>query len=899
MKNIKTFIVIIIFSTEILPYTCFSQFKNIDTVNIIGNMKLHVIPQSHIDLSWWWRYDPQTIKVVVKHTLETAFENMEKFPDYTFTFLQVPAIEPLEKLYPELFYKLRYYVHNKEAIGAGLPNPGAGGDSGRLAIGSGLWCEADGALPCGESLVRQCLYGKRYYKNQFGIDVKTAWFQDAWTHPWTYPQILKKSGIESYMFTRPRIMGEERMFWWESADGSRVFAYKPLVSWDNYNLPSKESIDKYLMELNRKYGVHDGITLIGVGNHGGGAIRADVERMKSVMQERNLVTPDKMKQAQIAFSTPKQFTSEIFKNPGDFPVIKYELKPTIRGAYTSVGEIKKGNRYSENLLMTLEKYSSIASALGANVYPGKSIYDSWKKLMINQYHDPISGTDINPSIDDVLLRYKQIKDTASSLLNLQVSSIAGRINTHGEGSAIIVFNPLSWERTDLVEVELELHDSLNHFSIVDENNQKIPIQIINHTFNHGVSKISVIFIAKNIPSMGYSTYRLKSEKRQQLSKNISNTSRFVFENEFFRLKIDSLTGCLIGLTDKLKNQEIIASNSSGNIIQIIDDFGDSEGFLLSPEGNSESNKLTGAELNLTDVEEITANGEFNKWTGAELNLTDVEEIKVLENGPVRTTLQIKRKYNLSRFIQRIYLYNGINRIDFELVVDWQGKNKMVKVAFPLNLQNDSATYDIPYGTIKRPSQGEEQVGQKWVDISDEHYGVSLLNDSRYGYDVTKNTIRLSLLRSPDHPVEATDEKGIHQIKYSLYPHQGNWQTANTMRKGYEFNYPLIAINESSHNGPLSAKHSFIEISPENLIVTTLKKAEDSDDLILRFFETTGNESIAKVKLSKFIGINAVHKTDLMENELEDIPVSKNLFEVKVGKYSIESFKLIKDFYQDK
>jgi len=253
-------VVLILLLTGILYSPCFSQIEKRDTSYIQGDMQLHIIPQSHIDLSWWWRYDPETIHVVARHTLETAFGNMEKFPDYTFTFLQVPLIEPLEELYPELFYKLRYYSHNTEAIGSGFPNPGPSGDKGRLAIGSGLWCEVDGSLPCGESLVRNCLYGKRYYQHQFGIDVKTAWIQDAWTHPWTYPQILSKCGITSYMYTRPRPeelfmlvpdslkekflstiskKQDERMFWWESPDGSRVFAYKPL-SIGGENLPSGE-----------------------------------------------------------------------------------------------------------------------------------------------------------------------------------------------------------------------------------------------------------------------------------------------------------------------------------------------------------------------------------------------------------------------------------------------------------------------------------------------------------------------------------------------------------------------------------------------------------------------------------------------------------------------------------
>ena len=847
--------------------------QNIQSSDSLGSMTLHVIPQSHIDLSWWWRYDPNTIHVIIPHTLETAFGNMEKFPDYTFTHTQVPAIEPLEEHYPELFYKLQYYIHNKKAIGLGLPNPLASGQRGRLAIGGGFWVDIDGNLPCGESVVRHILYGKRWFKHKFGIDVKTAWLWDNWTHPWTYPQILKKSGIESYMYWRTTSQ-EDYVFWWESPDGSKVLVYRPLAE-SGERLPPKETIDNYLLQLNENYGIRDGVTLIGVGNHGGGAIAADVERMEKVMKERDLNKHNQSKTARMIFSTPMQYTNAILKNSENLPVFKYELEPTIRGTYTTVGEIKKGHRYSENLLLTLEKFSSIASSTGINTYPDNTIFDIWKKLMLNQHHDPISGTDINPSIDDALLRYQQILDTSSNLINRQLGLITDNINTLGEGIPIVIFNPLSWQRTDVVKAEFELPAESKYFSITDQNNIKIPVQIINKTEEHGVWKYQVIFLAEDIPSMGYCTYRIKSEKKQPVVRNILKTDRFYLENELFILKIDSLTGCLARITDKQNNREVLDRNSLGNIIQIIEDFGDSEGFLKSPEGKFE----------------------FNRWTGNVSELFDYTEIDLIENGPVRATIQIKKEYRLARFTQWIHLYRGIDRIDFEIAIKWHGKNKMVKVSFPLNVQSDSATYDIPYGTIKRASLGEEHVAQKWVDISDDHYGVSLLNDSRYGHDITKNTIRLSLLRSPSRQVEALDNQVIHRVKYALYPHKGSHPKANVMQKGYEFNYPLIAVTGNIQKGILPAKHSFVEISPANMIISTLKKAEDSDhDLVLRFYETEGTKSKAKIKFSPLMGIDAVHKTDLLENEIEKIPLNNNEIEVQVGKFSIESFRLIKDFY---
>jgi alpha-mannosidase len=219
---------------------------------------------------------------------------------------------------------------------------------------------------------------------------------------------------------------------------------------------------------------------------------------------------------------------------------------------------------------------------------------------------------------------------------------------------------------------------------------------------------------------------------------------------------------------------------------------------------------------------------------------------------------------------------------------------MVKIAFPLNVRSPQATYEIPYGTIQRPSIGEEHVAQKWVDISESEYGVSLLNDSRYGHDIKDNVIRLSVLRSPDKPVKATDEIGVHNIKYGLYPHSGNWQEANVTRRGYEFNYPLIALVDSVHNGDLPAVLSFIEIEPQNIVLTVLKRCEDSDDMMIRFYETNGENGMACIILSDYLSVDAVHKADLLENPLEDIQTNGKKFTVPVGKFAIESYKLIRD-----
>lgn len=841
-----------------------------DDVSTLGDMTLHVIPQAHIDLAWWWRYEPETLQVVVKHTLETAFGNMERFPAYTFTYLQVPAIEPLETMEPGLFYKLRYYAHRAHAMEARIPNPGASGGDGRLAMGSGFWCEVDGSVPCGESLVRQCLYGKRYFQKVFGIDVKTAWFQDAWTHPWTLPQILKKSGMDSYMFTRPRGEGEP-MFWWEGPDGSRVFAYKPFEE-GGESLATQDKIDARLLDINRRYGVKDDITLIGVGNHGGGAIRADVERMQQAMERRAGTGATKRTPPKMEFSTPARFVEAVLKEAHDFPIVKDELPPTIRGAYTSQAEIKKGNRVCENLLMTLEKFSAIAARLGVRPYPKQGLYDAWKKVMLNQFHDTISGTDIVPSIEDALGRYAAVEAWANHELKECLAALAAHVNTEGPGIPLLVFNPMAWERTDVLEAELPCPEPSGAVTLTDSAGNRVETQRMPPRSSDAAGTSRFTFMAHNVPSLGYRVYWANVEPGTQKGTPSPDQAGLTLENEFVSVEIDPATGCIARIFDKQNQREILDASRKGNLVQILEDFGDSEGFLKSADGTPE----------------------HNVWDGPFQDVTSSPRITWLERGPVRSVVEIKKQFDLARFTQQITLCAGLRRIDFDMTVDWEGKNKMVKVGFPLAVAPPEAAYEIPYGTILRPSKGEECAAQNWVDLTENGYGVSFLNDSRYGYDVRGNVIRLSVLRSPAEPVAATEEQGVHRLRYALYPHPGGWQEANTVRQAHAFNNPLIPITGAEHGGDLPPDHAFLTVSPENIVAGVLKKAEDSDDLILRCYESSGRPCKTHIAFSGELAPSAIHKTDLLERSQEDVPLASNEFDTDAGAYAIESFKLITD-----
>ncbi len=827
----------------------------------LQEMTLHVIPQSHIDVAWWWRYDPQTIQVVAKRTLEMAFENLEVFPDYTFTFLQVPSIKPLETLHPDLFYKIHYYIYHSAPVGRSVPNPhGTDAERGRFKIAHGMWLEMDASLPSGESLVRQCLYGKRYFKYKFGLDIKSAWFQDAWTHPVTYPQILKKSGIDSYMFTRGEA-GErdERMFWWQSPDGSQVFAYKPVSRGGNM---SKERFEREMLEVGRRYGVRDAIALVGVGNHGGGAKSKDIADWRKTMAEMT---------ATARFSTHTRFLEKVLAEPKRFPTYNYEMTPTIRGIYTTVGEMKKLHRESENLLLSAEKFSAIATHLGLINYPQARISAAWEKLMLNQSHDAISGTTTPPATDDAFDLYRQVIDSSRVNLGEAFKAIAGQIRTEGRGTPVVLFNPLSWERTDSAEVKLEFSEAPMAVDVIGPDGKAVPAQIVQREERNGKHSLRILFLAEGVPSLGYKTYHVLPTSGDRATVNTLKASKNEIESEFFVVRIDPVTGLVASIYDKRNRRDVLDESRRGNLIQVIDDHGDSEGFLRSADGKVETD---------------------HKWTGKIWNLDQQPQIEVLETGPARVVIQVKKKWELARFTQRIILYTRLPKIDFDLDIDWNGKNKMVKVSFPLAVTADDATYEIPYGNIRRPSRGEEHVAQKWVDVSDQNYGVSLLNDSRYGYDVNKNVIRLSVLRSPDSPAYLTDEIGVHTLRYSLLPHRGGWQDGDTVRRGYELNNQLFAFVAPMHRGELPPVHSFLSLDVDNVIIEAFKKAEDSDDLILRLYESEGRKVETRVNWSQ--AIDAVHEVDLMENSLKEVATTGRAMQISVGVYSIESYKLIKD-----
>ena len=440
-----------------------------------------------------------------------------------------------------------------------------------------------------------------------------------------------------------------------------------------------------------------------------------------------------------------------------------------------------------------------------------------------------------------------------------------------KGKPIIVFNPLGWERTDLVKLSLPV-DDMNAYSVFDQKGMEVTSQ----TIPAGRYQRDLLFVARDVPSLGYKTYELRKAGPKPGSSTLA-VSQTSMENSQFTVTVDPVTGWVKSIIDKRNGKELLSGPA--NELQLLEDMP-------------------------------------SAWDAWNIGLTGVKfpstfrRAEVIEKGPVRAILRLYRDYlkpgtkkdfptedfPSSFFTQDIVLYDGIDRVYFKTDVDWWEDKTMLKVAFPLTIQDTLATYEIPFGTIRRSTQMRdswekakvEVPAENWADVSTGGYGVSLLNNSKYGYDIKGNTMRLSLLRSPKWP-DPTADRGKHSIEYALYPHTGTWKDAGTIRRGDEFNDPLVAVIAESHKGPLPASQTFVSLSPSNLVLSTMKKAEDSNAWIIQWYETGGQDTDASLTLTQ--KPKKVLKTNFLEQDGEALASPGATLTIPTKKNSVTTIKV--------
>jgi alpha-mannosidase len=861
---------------------------------LLQQATFHLTGNSHIDAAWLWPWT-ETVDVV-KRTFGTALQLMYEYPEYTYSQSAAAYNEWIADKYPEMNAEIAQRI--KE---------------GRWEIVGGMWVEPDLNMPDGESLVRQLLVGKRWFKQQYGVETRIGWNPDSFGYTWQLPQIYKKSGIDYFVTQKMAWCDTNQLpfkfFWWESPDGSKVLTYFP-HDYANDNLNLVRLARDFTIAQKQATGLPGIMDLYGIGDHGGGPTRAILDEGFHWEQPGH-VTP------KIEFGTAQSYFSALEKQIApespewDYRSIAkgYTAPPAVagkvniptwkselyfeyhRGVMTTQANHKRNMRESEEEVINAEKWASLAW-LDGREYPGKELTEDWKKVLFNQFHDLAAGSGIGVIYKDAQKDYDVVRWSTNEIDAAALGAVSEQIDTlttESKTIPILVFNPLGWERSGEVKVKVQLADPKQdlhvsnacHTSQMDEVDPKI----ISRDLNSGVVELS--FNAEKVPAIGYKLYRLTppwhrkpGQSEMMCDRGFYSPTQDKSASEYtlqnypdgapygLSVKVSRKTGCITSIREQKTVYEYLQAGTCGNELQAFKDTPkDYDAWNVDP-------------------------GTYDQ-PPALLNQADRVEF-IGENTP-NPAVRVTRTWQSSKFVQTISLKGDLVDIDNE--IDWHESHVLLKAAFPLAASGPFATYEIPYGSIDRATtrnnsweQAQFEVpAMRWADLGDGKHGLSVLNQTKYGYDAVGNVLRLTLLRSPKWP-DAEADMGHHHFHYALYPHAGTWKDALTVRHGYEYNYPLTAVVTTAHAGTLPASHSFASVAPENVVLTAVKKAEDAKGLIFRVYEWAGKETTAEFHVPA--GATGATVTNLMETpEGKPLTVSGDVVKAPIHPYEILTIRV--------
>lgn len=844
--------------------------------------RAYLVAHSHLDLAFKWPFK-ETIRKA-KRTLSTTIEQLDRYDYLYFVFSQPQLYEYIREYYPHLYQRV------KEKIGEGRLEP----------IGA-MWVEADTNLSSGEALVRQLLYGQEFYEKEFGLRSKTCFLPDCFGFSASLPQILKKAGLK-YFFTTKLHRNDtnqypHHLFKWRGIDGSSIRAYL-LPRGNHGTLKPKELLDNW-NKFNDKDVSNTLLYFYGYGDGGGGVTE---ELLKAIPPLKEIPYLPRIETGRLEDHFEDVFNGKDLKEW--WGELYFESH---RGTYTSQAILKKENRRAEFLLREAEFYLVIADLFNRGFISREGLYrklrDVWKLLLKNQFHDILPGSCIREVVDDALEDYRKIRSIGELVKKRAIDLIMDKVAAGDK--ELIVFNSLPWQRTDIVYLPESLKDIT---AILNEKGEELPLQQDDR---------GLCFIARDIPETGYRCFQVKfkntdagdgrADKEIIDNKSIGNKSinnsgqRIDNQGNKKEVNLEGLSRDSINLSN---NYFEITVNKQGNLSRIYDRHNDREILALGEEGNQL--QIFEDKSTYYDTWDL-AISEDKKWI-----INDVEELYLKEMGPVYKSIYLKKKFNKTTIEQEIIIYDSVPRIDFKTRIDWQERQMLLKVAFPVDIIAGKAYCDIAFGNIERSIHKNtpwdiarsEVPAHKWADLSEDGYGVSLLNDCKYGYDIKDNVIRLTLLKGGIFPDPRADI-GFHFFTYSLYPHGGNFREGGTIKQSYFLNQPLFCMfnqvpTDKRPTGPGSA--SFIKIDKENVVLETVKPAEDGDGYILRFYESFGRRSRTTVSLAG--SIHSLQENDLMEREAgtpggeknptelpKGVTVDDNWFSFTIRPYEIKTFRI--------
>jgi alpha-mannosidase len=797
----------------------------------VSKFRFHMIGHAHIDPVWLWPWSEGVS--VVYSTFRSALDRMYETPEFCFTASSAQFYQWIADNDASMLAEIRKRV-----------------DEGRWNIVGGWWVEPDVNIPCGESLVRQGLYGQLTLQRLLGHRATVGFNPDSFGHAGTLPQILKLQGLENYVFQRPGINEKSLpadLFWWEGADGTRVLSYRIPISYndiDSVRNRLKQEITQF-----KGQPMKCGMSFYGAGDHGGGATKENIRSIEEIKNEKNAPA--------VIYSTTDRYFKEIRDDKSlNLPVVKDDLQNHAVGCYTAESAIKKENRQSEAALIVAEKISAIGSAAWGCKYPKSEFTSAWQRVLFLQFHDSLAGSSLPEHYQSAREGAGYALDIAHQATYLSVQKLESNIPAEDPASQyLLVFNPHAWEVSGNIEYDFDWNRK-NSSRVEDEKGNSLA-----HQWAAGTTEIgnrSRILVSTTLPPFGHRQIRLLKGASFQVRVPVT-AEKNKLENEFLRAHF-SPKGT-IDIFDKENDRKIFSGSENGCRAVVIDDPSDTWSHDI-----------------ITYDKEI---GNFGNATS-----------KVIENGPLRATIRVITTYGNSTLTIDWTLYSGSRNLEAKVTLDWHEHLKMLKFSFPVDIESPVATYETPYGHIVRATNGNEVPGQKWIDLSGKNsgktYGLAVINNAKYGYNVPGNDMRISIARSAvygHHLPKVLDpeidhlwmDQGVQTFRMLLVPHSGTWKERNITRMAEEFIAPPVAIYQGIHGGSLPKSGSFLSVDAQNVIVTAIKKSETGDDIIIRCVETSGLKTTANVDL-KYAGLkwNGIFHAC----EIKTLRVNKNSGEIK-------------------
>ena len=740
-----------------------------------------------------------------KATIRSALDRMKEFPDFRFVCSSASVYQWVEEFAPEMFEEIK-----------------ARAAEGRFIVVGGWHVQPDCNLPAGEAFARQSLYSQRYFKETLGVTAKVGYNVDSFGHNAMLPQILKKSGMDSYIFMRPAPYEKEldsEIFEWVSPDGSSVTTYRILDPYC-FNFNEMEQLENRMRYLDEN--TRTDLTALplfyGVGNHGGGPTIRNLE----LLEQYKAAHPDK----ELIYSDLHDFFEYVRNSGYPIPELHDDLQHHAPGCPAAVHRVKDSIRRAEAGLSAAESYSILASVLCGKKPKNKAFEEAWKNVCFCHFHDSMDGCSIMEAYDDADLMLGQARQTAAVEENNALQTLSWVIDTANteKGLPVVVFNPHGFDVEELVQVNKQ------YACVKDCDGNPVPTQLVHSTTLECYWRKDTLFKAK-VPALGYAVYYLTNEE-VPVESAVSATpwtghmtanehGGTILENDIYRIRFEEYSGYITSFVDKRTDKEIITGRAA--VPTVIDEY------------------------------------YHDTWSHGKTFFVDEmarfsdAKVTVLENGPVRATVKVVSRYNDSTLTQYFSLEPGSDKLSVRAWADWHEKYKMLKLAWPMAVDAPEAFYEIPYGVMPRPADGEEEPGLRWTAVKGNGSGYAIVNNNTYSSSVKGSTIYQTVLRSPiygDHGGPRTEEsqftdQGRIDFQYILMPVGDCWTPV--IRTAAQLNKPTTNIIETWHPGKLSDKpYGGLQIDCDNVMLSAIKRSEDGTGLIVRLYEATGKEAAVTV-----------------------------------------------------